>query len=180
MQIGLFTRAFWGVFLLVFGLLALLKSYVDIQIPLFRLAVGVLLIWTGAVLLFGGGFAVDAGPGTVVMQSRTVEVSRSGEHSTVFGDATFRVAAPPVGTDYHLQFNSVFSSTEIRVPRDVAVEVQSSSVFGSVTTPDGRSSFFGEQTYKKKTARGVESESPESVIFIEVNAVFSSVKLVGE
>ncbi len=182
MHIGLFTRDFWGVFLVVVGLLALLKTYVDIQIPLFRLAVGVLLMWTGVVLLFGGGFRVDAPPGTVIMETRAVEVSDSGEHSTVFGSSVFRVAEPAEGQVHLLKFDSVFSSTEIRVPREAEVQVKASSVFATVRTPDGESVSFGEHTYATAGAprRGVKPDNADSLIIIEINAVFSSVTVVRE
>lgn len=163
MPIQLFTGVFLGVYLVIVGIVAVILSFTNLRISIFRLAVAVLLIYAGLFAAFGGHLEVD--PETVLMSRVTADVTRSGEHSVVFGEGIFNVITPAEGEVINLEFNAVFGSTVVRIPRDVPVRVIASSAFGSVTTPDGTSTHFGEHTYSA-------GESP--VIYIKASAVFGS------
>ncbi len=171
MSIHLFTGVFWGIYFLIVGSAALIISITNMRISLFRVAVGIFLVYVGLVTMFGGQFDVD--PRAVLMARVTAHLNRSGEHSVVFGEGIFTIDEPRDGERLRFEFSSVFASTTIRIPRDVPVKVSASSVFGSVTTPDGRSSSFGEHTY---TSPGY-SDDGES-IYIAASAVFGSVNVI--
>ncbi len=173
MRIDLFGEVFWGIYFVLIGLLALLKSFVDINIPFFRLAVGILLIYVGLIFAFGGPPGLRTEPGTIIMDSRVVEVSRSSEYNTLFGQGTYRIAPPGDEQVMRLKFNTVFGSTVIHLPPDVPVKVSASSAFGSVSTPDGGSTVFGERTYTSPSYR----EGDPGTIYLETNVVFGSLQL---
>ncbi len=187
MLVHLFTEVFWGVYLLIIGSIALIISFTNARVPLFRLAVGVFLVYMGLVMVFGGHFGMytasprridvdrrfDLDPSTVLMGQVTASLDQSAERNVIFGEGIFTIDPPPDGESLAFEFNSVFGSTTIRVPGDVAVRVKASSVFGSVQTPDGQSSSFGEHTY---TSPGYTEDGPS--IYIEASAVFGSVIVV--
>lgn len=153
-----------GIYLVIVGLVAVILSFTNIRISIFRLAVAVLLIYGGLFAAFGGSLEVD--PETVLMSRVAADVTSSGEHSVVFGEGIFDIRAPAEGESMSLEFNTVFGSTVVRIPPDVPVRVTASSAFGSVTTPDGVSMSFGERTY---------SSGQPAVIHIKATAVFGSV-----
>lgn len=170
-MIHLFTEMFWGIYFVIVGSIALIISFANLRISLFRVALGVLLIYAGAVALFG--VQPDAGQDAVLMARVTADLRASGEHSIVFGEGVFNIERPQEGENLSFEFSSVFGSTTVFIPRDVPVRVQASAVFGSVETPDGMSTSFGEHTY---TLPG--SGEEEGSIFIEANAVFGSVRVI--
>ncbi len=189
MLIHLFTGVFWGVYFVIIGSIALIISFTNMRIPLFRLAVGVFLVYVGLFVFFGGHFGMypsgraeqwsimdrrlDKDPSTVLMGQVTADLNQSAEHNVIFGEGIFTIDPPPDGERLTFEFNSVFGSTTIMVPEDVAVRVKASSVFGSVKTPDGQSSSFGEHTY---TSPGYTEDGTS--IYIEASAVFGSVVVV--
>ena len=162
-------KIFWGSYLVIVGILAIIMSYTNVNVSFFRIAAAVLLIYGGVFLLFGGNLQVD--PETTFMATVRETVRNSGERNTIFGEGIYDVQPPEDGQNIYLEFNTVFASTTIRVPRDVPVKVEASSAFGVINTPDGSSSFFGERTY-------VSGETGDTgVIHIRANAVFGSLKI---
>ncbi len=170
MRIELFSGVFWGIYFIIVGSLALLKSFSNINIPLFRLAIGILLIYIGVVFALGGHPGIRSEPGTVLMEKRITNISGSGEHSTIFGEGIFHVSPPSEGQTLNLKFNSIFASTVIHVPSDTPVKVTGNVAFGSISTPDGSSAIIGDRSYTTPGYR----EGKTGAIYIEANAVFGS------
>ena len=168
MRIELFSTMFWGIYFIIVGVLAIIRSFGNVDFSLFRVAVGVFLAYVGIIVLLGGGYVWQSEPDLVVMEKRLQEITESGEYSTIFGEGVYDVRIDnPAGQ--RVAFNTVFGSTTITLPRDVPVRVVASSAFGSVSTPDGASTVFGEQTYLS----GGAGES--NTLQIKVSVVFGSV-----
>ncbi len=147
MRLSLFSGGFWGIYLIIMGFLALMKSYANLDIPLFRAGIGILLIMIGLTLMLGGGVAWETEPDTVLMQQRTVTLNHSGSFRTLFGESTFHVEPPAEATSLDLEFDTVFASSTIHLPKDVAVKIDISTAFGQTQLPDGSSWSFGGGTY---------------------------------
>lgn len=174
MKIALFSREFWGIYFILAGSLVILRTHVWLNIPVFRMALALLLIWSGLVVLIGRG--IDPGPeqNTVAFADRTVAAT-SGEYSALFGRGTFVVPEPGEGEGRILEVNAVFGGATVRVPRDVPVRVAVSSAFGAVRTPDGDSSFFGDRTY---ASPGYSEEA--GFIRLKASAVFGILHIITD
>ncbi len=176
MRINPFSTRFWGIYFILIGSAAIIKTYTTLHVPIIRLAIAVFLIWTGLVVILGRGFHLNTEPGTMLLESedRTV-AARSGEYSSVLASGTFEIEEPNEGEGLILEINAVFGIATVHVPRDVPFKVTASSAFGSVVTPDGTSTFFGERAYASK---GYSEAS--SFVRIKASAVFGKVQIIGD
>ena len=167
---NLFSVRFWGIYLIIVGIVALIKSYYPINIDLGRLAFGILLVWVGVVLAFGGGvsMSIDTDPETIMFDSDSKTMLDGADYNLIFGEGMYYVPDSSTGT---IKLNAVFSSAEVNIPSDTPIKISVSSAFGSVTTPDGNSTNFGSSTYYS------DDYSPEEGVHLEVSTVFGSVIL---
>ncbi len=151
----------WGIILIVVGLVFLLHNYGVVD---FWRLVGILwpllLIWWGYVMIrrsrSGGGekraakvfgdqsLTIDAdeiGQSTVFGDIRLTVSSgdfRGGTASAVFGDLYIDLGSVVhFGDASRLKLETVFGDICVRLPAHVAVELHTSRVFGTMTTPGG-------------------------------------------
>ena len=175
-RISPFSTRFWGIYFILIGSAAIIKTYTSLHVPIIQIAIALLFIWTGLVVILGRGFHLDMEPGTILLESEGHTIAaRSGEYNSVLASGTFEIQEPNEGEGLMLEINAVLGMATVHVPSDVPFKVKASSAFGSVVTPDGTSTFFGERTYTSK-----DYSEASRFIRIKASAVFGTVQIVGD
>jgi len=180
MESVLFSKLFWGVIVLLVGISIIAQAIFKINIPVFKIAGGLILIYLGVKMLFGA-FGVSMGVGnssagsSSVFSSQNIRVDHFEdgiEYSSVFGsqNVDFTAAKRTEGT-YYIECNSVFGSSKLYIPQDIDVSIKKSAVFGSVKDPSGHDTSFGDGSFKSKMGSATH-------LNLEVNAVFGSVEII--
>jgi predicted membrane protein len=166
-----FSKVFWGVIIILFGISFIAQAVFKINFPIGRIAVALIFIYIGAKMLFGI-FGKTNESATVFSESiANVEVLEDAKYDVVFGSQTINLSnAVASGQGVDIECNVVFGSAKIIIPRGMNVRVKSASVFGSVKTPTNETS-FGESEYT--TGNG----SSNGYINLKVNAVFGSARV---
>jgi len=177
MKIGfLSTNLFWGTLLIVFGISAILRSF-NINIPLFRIVLALLLIYVGVSLLLGHKLTFEGNENITLFNESYYSLKdiKNNEINIIFGKGIVDL------TDFNskennikdFEINSIFGTTEIRISKNSPVKITASSAFASVTMPDKSSIVFGETTYKSsdKTVNG-------ETLIIKSNAVFANLDII--
>ena len=134
---------FWGFIVILFGVGILLKSVFHVNIPFFKILIGIIIIF------FGISFIVDA-----MSQRKSEAIFRNynfnfgtieKEYNIVFSKGVFDFTNFNF-SNYNGEFikiNSAFSKSEIYLSRNFEYEIRVDSVFGVVSLPNGESVSFG-------------------------------------
>ena len=164
-----FGDVFWGVSLIVLGILAILR----VHFPIFRILVALFFIYLGLSMLLGW-FAFKPDRNTVFFMDGVISASdQSEEYNVVFGRATIDLSGISPEKNPNIEVNAVFGSATMKVDPTIPVRITASTAFGRVELPDGGLAAFGERTYK---SRGFQEGQPH--ILVKANAVFGSIEIV--
>lgn len=169
-----FGDTFWGVFLIVIGILALLRTALNIHFPLFRTVLGLFLIYLGISILTGG-FAIPRDKNTVLFENRDIRVDTSGDYNVIFGRSTVDLTGLSPENSPRVEVDSIFADTVVRIKRDSPVRVEMSSAFASGSLPDGTVSPFGERVYSTPSVK-----QGDNYISVKANTVFGALNVVAE
>lgn len=120
----------WGLFLIVLGVSFIIKALFGWDIPIFKVALGIALIYWGIQVLFD-----TQRPFCTINRKYNANSSCKG-YSTVFGSQTInlseiRLSQKPT----YLQSNTVFGTTEIILDKDIPTELIINATFGTVELP---------------------------------------------
>jgi hypothetical protein len=140
---------FWGAFFVVSGLFLIGKYYFHWNVSTIRVLLGLFLVTLGLSMMFGGGVHHRWRNSNVIMsQARFNITSGNRDYNIVFGQGIldFTQASEEVFDD-DMEVNTVFGSSEIKLPRNIAVEIEVNAAFSSIELPDGSVVTFGDQTY---------------------------------
>lgn len=164
----------WGIILIIFGLVILIKALFGIDIPLFRIIFGCAFIYWGINLITHIGIAIPKNnlQETVRFSSATITVSGYGpikrEYNTIFGKLTLILADNIIlGQQQYTKIRTIFGSTEIIIPAHVTAQVNIVSMFGSTHVKNDHIS-FGEKT----VFIGQNNQIPH--LIIDVDTIFGS------
>jgi predicted membrane protein len=184
----------WGLILIVVGIVFLLHNYGFVD---FWWLVGILwpilLVWWGytmirrsragsgeqrAAKVFGDqSLMIDAdeiGQSTVFGDIRLTVSSgdfRGGTASVVFGDLFIDLGSVGrFGSPARLKLETVFGDICVRLPSYVAVELHTSRVFGTMTTPTG--TYFHGNRY-----RSPDYDTADERIEIDISQVFGDLEI---
>lgn len=166
---NLFGGTFIGVILVLVGLAALLRSF-NIDVPFGRLIIGLLIIYVGAAILFGGGIIIPDG-NTAVFSSTNIKVADqiNDEYSIIFGSGVIDLSdIDSAAVNKEIKINTIFGASEILLDSNKSVRMNVSSAFGRATLPDGNTITFGDYKYNNI------SEEANNIVNIEVSTVFGS------
>jgi hypothetical protein len=166
-----------GLLVIVLGTSIVLHTLFDIDVPIFRTAVGIAFLYLGVRVLAGawmpartshdGHQAVFA-----VTQFAPTDAADSRKYEIVFGRGVVDLTRLPASDRERLvQVDVIFGEAEIVIDPAVPIEVQGSAAFGEVRMPDRSSANFGTVRY-----RHVASDGPP--IELVVNAVFATARVV--
>ncbi len=166
----IFSGAYWGIILVLIGLGYVFNSVADKHLPIFRMAVGVVILSIGIQIVYSALSPKKSS--YTVFRETTVNHDTSGSYSVVFGATTIDLSNVDLSQgDVKKRIECVFGSAEIYIPRDVDVEIKAETVFGNTESPFGDSSGFGDRKFVQK---GTEEKTHRLIIKSE--CVFGNVE----
>lgn len=176
-------NCFYGVLLILLGILLLVRYLFKIKIPILFISVAIILVFVGV------SFFINS-PGTgsenniVFSKNKTISSVKPGsEYSFVFGSGTIDLTkAHPQKAEDKIKINSVFSNGVIKVNPQTPLIVRTHSLFSVTETPNNDLIYLGNTNYQsknfKKDAKYIEVEA--KVLFgrlvIEEDSKPSSIK----
>lgn len=173
----LFSRLFWGGIIILIGLSIILNTVFKINIPLFRIAFALLIIYFGVNMLLGSFKGKkNSEKSADVFSSSTITADPSSlakEYSVVFGSQVVDLTSITDGADKTVELNSGFGSQTVYVNQNTRLRIKASAAFGQVTMPDNNNISFGDYTYTQTP----ETTLSAGTLYIEANAVFGNIKV---
>jgi predicted membrane protein len=168
----LFSGIFWGVVLILVGVSLIIRIVFNINIPVFRIVLALILIYLGLQVLLGGTWT-RSGSSSVIFQSGDLKITgESHKYSVVFGSSRIDASMPLAKENDKLEVNTIFGSSVLEVPSDIPVLIKVSAAFSSAKMPDGNLVSFGDYTYKNKA---FDKSAPYR--FIKASVVFGSMTI---
>ncbi|HHY82557.1 MAG TPA: hypothetical protein GX505_07745 [Clostridiales bacterium] len=160
---------FWGIFLFSSGVFLILKHYFNWNIPAFRVIIGLFLLSLGLSIIIGGVGYRDRS--NIIFDQGRISIDKgSKDYNIVFGQGIIdleNVKAEEVGKK--VEVNTVFGSSEIILPKSLAVEIRANSVFSSTSFPDNSSLSFGDRKFLSDP-----QDKGQPDFILEVNTVFGN------
>ncbi len=168
----LFGNFFWGLILIVIGANFLLKNYIHINIPVFRIIIGLMVIYFGFSILFGNFTRRDKGA-TVFSSNAILDINEDEkEYSIIFGNGVIDLTDTDIlKNKKKVVVNSVFANVIVRIPDNIPLKIQANTAFGEISSPNRRTSFLGEHTFY------INKESTDSVVKIIASSVFGNMQI---
>ena len=169
-----FSMIFWAIFLLVSGVVLLIRQFSPLNFNAFKVVLGVFVLLLGIALLTSPAsskkWSFSSDKNSSVFGQNTVYLNgSSAEHSTVFGESTVYLTDMLPGST--VEINTVFGECHVMLPAGQAIRVESSAAFGEVGTSDKTNNVnFGERNYTL--------EGEGEPIRLKVNVVFGQINLV--
>ena len=165
MKMGLFSAGFWGIFLIILGVALIVKYVLNIDFPVGRVMISLLLIYIGVVLLFGRNHFQGHGHKVMFNDARTDYSEAQNKYECVFGKATLDLSDVKLENDKQIKVSCAFGEYIILLNPEMNYEIQSSSAFGSFTMPGNQNHSFGNATFHNKN---FDSSIPKLIIKAEV------------
>jgi len=168
------SSLFWGLFIILIGVLLIVENFTNIKIPTFRIAIAFLLIYWGIAILAGNPSYKDKN--NVIFEDKKIEaVSDQKDYNVIFGRAVVDLTSISLDKKTDVEVNAVFGSSLVKIKKDNPVKIKMSSAFAGGKLPNGNIIAFGEQVYESKN---LNLEKP--YLNIEANAVFGEIKIEEE
>lgn len=165
---------FWGIILIIIGLSIIFRVVFDINI--FRVAIGILLIFFGIKVLLGKNFFHSTNKSEVLFDKQVV-TTLTGDHTeynVLFGKAVYDLRNLDIKGDNRVtvDLHTVFGNTVFYLNPEIPVKIKAESVFGNITLPDGNSTSFGTSHYSSGEISG-------SSVYLRVraNAIFGNIDI---
>lgn len=164
---------FWGVLLVVIGILFILKYSLHLNISIFRIVIAVILIYLGVSLIFGQ-FGIKSGS-NVIFSERTIKPETlEEEYNIVFGRGYIDLTNIPTSElNKSIKIATVFANTTLKIDPNMPIEIDIDCAFGSTVTPDGTSISFGDRIYRTPSVG-----SGQSYLKIKADTVFGVLEVV--
>ena len=129
---------FWGLFIIAFGLIMLIKHFFNFDLPVFRIMFGIFLILLGLSVLFSHPKSIIHTDDQSVVFGNKGMFYEDGqkEYSAVFSNADLDLTAIDKVVEHKIEINCIFSEMTVYLNKGTKVILKSDAVFGSVNTPE--------------------------------------------
>ena len=168
----IFTKIFWGCFLVLWGLSLVLEKIIGKNIPIGRFFVAFFLIYFGIYLIarYNKPARVKIKP-DYYAERNYGKSGVVGEYSVVFGNniidlSSIKDPAKPI------EVNTVFGTTELILAADKAYQLRLETVFGGVYVPNHGEVNFGTNDIQ------IGDEISQEKIIIDINTVFGKTNII--
>lgn len=172
---------FWGIVIITIGVIVLLNAIFGFDLPIFRILIGVLLVYWGLKVLLGSfsitskvGFSKVHTETEIVFTKGTFQYSKDkkGEFATVFGSSVLDLSSMTEIPAEKLEFNVVFGESELILPKGIPAIVRATSVLGNTTTSANNKNMMGEVEFKNSLY-----QEGQPALTIEANTVFGKLQI---
>jgi hypothetical protein len=165
------SAVFWGAVIILFGMSIILREVFHIHFPVFRVVIGILLIYWG-IKMVSGGFGRSWSSNSTVFDHSTIFSNGSQkEYNVVFGHSTIDLFKIENKSGKY-EVNSVFSHTNLILNDSIPTLVKMNAAFASVQAPGKVANGFGETSYTTSTYK-----ENDPYVLIEANAVFGKIDI---
>lgn len=168
---------FWGILFLLVGFVLIIKVVLKIDVPVFRIVAGLILIILGVRMLIGGDwfFQRDLDENDIVFQEKYFkgkEISRD-EYNVLFSKSSFDFTdIDSTDLPKQIKINTVFGSTTVYLKTDIPVKIKGDAVFAGARLPGGNTAVFGSAYYESE---GFNPSEP--FLYIKTDVVFGGVEV---
>lgn len=176
---------FWGIALVTIGLILLIQSIFKIDLPIFRILIGVGIVYLGVKMVFGsfgieirGAKLEKVATATSVIFTDADLKSKSDDKvnrdfQTVFGNSRLDLSSLSENElAEKIEVSTVFGKTQIVTPENLPLLVETNTAFGSVNVRGDKTSAIGNGVFR---TQGFHSDKP--YLKIEANSVFGEVEI---
>lgn len=150
----LFSGWFWGAVVVLIGVAIILKAVFDIDIPIFRIVFGAVLILFGIRLIIGLRSGSSPGkPQTNVFfnEERIRFDPAQKDYNVIFGSAEIDLREATAKSEGPIHINTVFGKAVVLLPAKVPLKAVVNSAFAEARLPNGnRDGVFGEVRYQSE------------------------------
>ena len=177
MKMELFNNAFWGLLLIIIGILLVIKLLFNIQFPVFRVVIAILFIYLGLRILIGHqGFSWNMKNGSENSAAFTEQTfhynPEQNNYSCAFGSCSLDLSDISVTENKIIEISAVFGEFRLKINKDANYAIFSNTAFGNTLSPDNSSYGFGQRTYYSPNYK---PELPH--LTIKTNVAFGSIKI---
>lgn len=155
MKMGfLFSGMFWGGVLVLLGISIIIKVAFHIDIPVFKIVVGLVLIYLGARLLWTSFGGCRWASYSVRCEKTASQDGNYRSYKNVFGEEDVDLTDVTVkNSDVVVDIETVFGSTEVRIDPSVPTEFSVDAVFGNASIPGLPGVNFGSRVLGNKALK---------------------------
>ncbi|MCF8332035.1 MAG: cell wall-active antibiotics response protein [Bacteroidales bacterium] len=166
------SGTFWGSILIILGALLVIENVTDINIPVIKVFLSLMLIIIGILVLTGKTRHRDKN--TVIFSEANFDFDKeTEEYSVVFGQATLDLRNINIPEDIFIKASAVFGEMHIIIDPGMNYKIVSNTAFGSVNMPGNRpNNGFGTAEVK---SQNFNEQQPK--IIIKADAVFGSINI---
>lgn len=170
-EMRMFGTLFWGLLFIALGAAFLIKYVFQLNISVFRVIFGFVLIYFGISSIVGG-FTTST-KNDVIFGKGNIQASKAdNEYNMIFSNGEIDLRNVKIqDSNNNIEVHVVFSNGTVRLNPDVAAVVKVTSAFGTASVP-GNSVSFGEYTYKTRGYR-----EGEPYLNIDANVVFGKLDI---
>ncbi|MDH4262045.1 MAG: cell wall-active antibiotics response protein [Spirochaetia bacterium] len=170
----LFTGVFWGIFLVLIGISILVRVFLNINIPVFRIFFGLFFIALGLNIVFGNRISLSDSK-NIVFGEATIKVDESrGKYNVVFSKGITDLTGLPIsGENSKIEVNTIFGDNTIYIKKGVSVSIHGNAAFGQIELPDGSNIAFGANHYSSGAI-----DKNNAYLKLEINTVFGATRVV--
>lgn len=162
---------FFGALVMLGGLSILLKAF-GVNLPLVQTAFGFFLIFLGVRMLIGAWTPLRVHTGASASAVMTNSVYRPESYAApmkydvVFGKGVVDLThLPQPEHDVFIEVNAIFSGVDVLVDPSLPWQLDGSSAFGAVKTPDRQVAAFGEVHSAGKEVNGPRLRIKAAAVF---------------
>jgi len=168
------SGVFWGVIIILFGISIIVKEILHVDIPVFRLLIGLIIIYVGIRMLVGWhGYNYH---NTVVFSEARISASNAGgDYKVIFGKGTVDLTADKVkeaqGT---IKVDTLFGDCSLVVDQAVPMKIEINAAFAGAIMPDGNIISMGKIIYTTKAYK-----AGEKFVDVKADVVFGSLRIIN-
>jgi len=163
---------FWGILLIVLGILFSLRSLWGIHIPVFRIIIALFLIRLGIVLVMGR-FGFRRGDNfTIFSELKIIYNPAEKSYGCIFGKLDLDLTTIDPSLQKEIDVLCTFGEVNINVSKDAKLMIVSNTLFGETKIPDNREYNFGSGKYQS-----VNFSPDHPYLLLKTKCVFGSVKV---
>ena len=173
----LFSGIFWGMVVILVGLIIIINVIFHTHIPIFSILFGLFFVWLGIKVLIGTNRPHR--PQQAIFEEKKIETdSSSSKYDIVFGKGVIDLTGYKIKEGgSRVEINTVFGSSEIKIDSAMPVKIRASSAFGSARMPDKSMVGFGENTYRSEVLKQTDTKN---YLLIELHVVFGSAEVTAK
>ncbi len=175
MRIEIFNGTFWGIVLIILGILLIVKYIFNVQFPVFRILIAVLFIYLGIRILLGNccGYRSNSCDNSAAFTEKEFSYNANqNNYNCVFGSSSLDLSELQITANKTIDVSVVFGEFRVKLNKDQNIEIISNTAFGSTDLPYENVGGFGSKTFR--TPKFNES-LPH--LTIRTNVAFGSMKI---